>query len=127
MDQIRDAMEMYLNSHALPPWCGSPGYPGGRDISSFNGQPAYVDSSLDGIFVNFLVTAGLLPTTPLDPFNTFPYFYAYANGEFPNGSGKYFTYFLGTNLENGDNPALLSSFQTGIPGTQDMYIIAVPQ
>jgi prepilin-type N-terminal cleavage/methylation domain-containing protein len=108
------------------PWCGSPGYAGGCDITNFNGQPAYVDSTLDGVFMPFLQPT-YFSQNLVDPINTYPYAYYYSSGEFPAGSGKYYNYFIGTTLEDPNNPILAQSFQTGLPVTANMYIIADPQ
>ena len=125
--QLYAAAQLYESDNpGMLPWCGDVGYAGGCDISEFNGDPAFVDSSGDGIYMEFLQPT-YMSTAPLDPINTYPYVYLYASGEFPPGSGMIYNFFIGAMLEDPNHPALASSFQLGIPGTETMFILASPQ
>ncbi len=111
VQQIAKATDLYLANHNYAvPHCSSPGYSGGCDISDVGGAPAFIDSSLDGTFMEYLIADGYISETPNDPLNQSPYAYYHASGEFPNGSGKQYIYAIGTILENPNNPALLSSY-----------------
>jgi prepilin-type N-terminal cleavage/methylation domain-containing protein len=124
--QLYNAAETYEIDHpGYLPWCGTPGYPGGCDITSFGGTDVLVDSSLDGQFMTFLQPK-YMAQLPVDPINVFPYQYFYASGDFPSGSTSTYNFFIGVNLEDPNNPVLSQSFKSGIPGTGSMYIIAEP-
>ncbi len=122
--ELHDAMELYLSGHpGRAPRCDDPGYLGGCDISSFDGDIAWIDSSLDGKFMNFLVTDHILPEVFTDPLNTGFHAYLYGEGEFPNNSGQSFRFCVGTELEDPNNVALAATYPFGIPSIADFFIL----
>ncbi len=125
LEQIHLALKQYESVNETLTTCADTGYAGGCDqspLGSYYGDGA--DTSLDGQFVEFLITAGYLSGEVLDPLNDSTYFYAYgAGGEFPSGSGNVYDIFLITFLEDDTNPILQEDIND-VTGIENAYVIA---
>jgi prepilin-type N-terminal cleavage/methylation domain-containing protein len=126
MGQIRKALELYYNVNNRYPSCYDWDYVGGCDLLNFGQQGTAADSSLDNVFMSFLVP-GYLSKMPIDPINSISrgQFYAYGSGEYPIGSGDIYQYLLVTILEDSTHPALKSSITYGDPSYAFMYATGV--
>lgn len=123
IEQVHTALKQYASIYNEVPNCSDSGYPGGCDLSSFGPYTGNTDTSIDGQFLETLVTAGYLPDNVRDPLNDGSHFYAYGtNGEFPPGSGNVYDILLITLLEDPDHPILLEDLND-LPGVENAYII----
>jgi prepilin-type N-terminal cleavage/methylation domain-containing protein len=126
---IANAMNLFYATYGfIIPCSGIPGlyvYPGGCDLVNTrpDGTQGYSDSSLDGIYVPFLIQTGYLPVKSImDPLNTAISFYAFGQGEYPPGSGVIYDYMVVSILENPNHPILKTGLR--VVETPQMYAIA---
>ncbi len=124
IEQVHLALKQYASTYGELPNCTDSGYPGGCDLSSFGPYTGNTDTTIDGQFLEVLVTAGYLPDDITDPLNDGSHFYAYGNnGEFPPGSGTVYDIILIALLEDDTNPVLAEDLNE-LPGIENAYFIA---
>lgn len=133
LQQIMKALELYYSDHQSIPSCSDPGYVGGCDLTGWPTASSSLDTSLDGHFMEFLVSGGYISAIPKDPLNQFNggsgnfYILTQSGAVYPTGSGQSYLYLIGARLEDPKSPALANSLTANDPAFSGSYVVGMHQ